>query len=193
ERPGWPELLRPDRASALIALLAGLVTFLASSSAAVPLGPVPVGLDTVRGQRPPLAIRVDAGAGYRPVIELGPLLEDPALEEAARAGFPIRLRFRVELWRDGIFDNLAGSMSWTTALIYEPLEDRFLVRTQGSPESGRDFPGFADARASIERPTRLELSPSRSGNYYYTAALEIETLALSDLQELEQWLKGELR
>jgi len=177
----------------LIALLAGLISLLAVSPSAAALRPVSFGHDPGYGQRPPFAIRVDASAGYRPVIELGPLLDDPAFEEAARAGFPLRLRFRVELWRDGILDNLAGAVTWTTAVVYEPFEDRFLVRTQGSPESGMDYPAYADARAAIERPMPLELRPRRSGTYYYTAVLEIETLALSDLQELEQWLKGELQ
>jgi hypothetical protein len=31
-----------------------------------------------------------------------------------------------------------------------------------------------------------------SGRYYYTAVLQIETLSLSDLDELERWLQGEL-
>ncbi|HEX7050775.1 MAG TPA: hypothetical protein VF188_11275, partial [Longimicrobiales bacterium] len=34
--------------------------------------------------------------------------------------------------------------------------------------------------------------PVRSGRYYYTATLELETLSLSDLEELERWLEGEL-
>ena len=39
----------------------------------------------------------------------------------------------------------------------------------------------------------LSLRPSRRGRYYYTGALDIETLSLSDLEELERWLKGELQ
>jgi hypothetical protein len=32
---------------------------------------------------------------------------------------------------------------------------------------------------------------ARSRSYYYLATLEIETLSLSDLQELQHWLRGE--
>jgi hypothetical protein len=34
--------------------------------------------------------------------------------------------------------------------------------------------------------------PIRPGRYYYIVSLEIETLSLSDLEELERWLRGEL-
>jgi hypothetical protein len=36
------------------------------------------------------------------------------------------------------------------------------------------------------------MKPTRAGRYYYTAALRIETLSVSDLAELERWLQGEL-
>jgi hypothetical protein len=41
-------------------------------------------------------------------------------------------------------------------------------------------------------PGLLSSGPTRAGRYYYLAHLEIETLSLSDLEELERWLQGEL-
>jgi hypothetical protein len=37
------------------------------------------------------------------------------------------------------------------------------------------------------------MSPRGSGQYYYTVTLQIETLSVSDLDELEHWLQGELQ
>ena len=152
--------------------------------AATPAGPQ---------QQPPLALAADAGAGYRPVLRLGPLLGDPALEEAVRSGLPIRLRFRVELWRDGFFDALVATDSWVSVVAYEPLEQRFFVRTRASPEALRRFSSFAAARTAVEGSYRPEVRPSRPGRYYYIATVEVDTLSVSDLAELQQWLRGEFR
>jgi hypothetical protein len=37
------------------------------------------------------------------------------------------------------------------------------------------------------------LRPSGTGRFYFTGVVTIETLSLSDLAELERWLKGELQ
>ena len=35
--------------------------------------------------------------------------------------------------------------------------------------------------------------PARRGRYYYSVGLDVETLSMSDLDEVERWLRGELR
>lgn len=164
----------------MIALLLAWMTALATA----PAGPQ---------QQPPLALTANASAGYRPVLRLGPVLGDPALEEAVRSGLPIRLRFRVELWRDGFFDDLVATDSWVSVVGYEPLEQRFFVRTRASAEAVRWFSSFAAARTAVEGLYRPEVRPSRPGRYYYIATVEVETLSVSDLAELQQWLRGEVR
>ncbi|HEX7091731.1 MAG TPA: DUF4390 domain-containing protein [Longimicrobiales bacterium] len=144
-------------------------------------------------QGPALTVAADPAAGYRPVLRLGTVLDDPALEETVRSGLPLRLRFRIELWRDGFFDDLVATEAWTAVLAYEPLEQRFFVRTRSSPEAVRWFSSFAAARTAVEGTYTPAIRPRRPGRYYYIATLEIETLSLSDLEELQQWLRGELR
>jgi len=145
-------------------------------------------------QSPALSIDVDRAAGHRPMLRLGPVLADPVFEEAARSGLPLRLRYRVELWRDGFFDSLEDSGSMSLILVYEPLDQRFVLRTEAA---GRfetlSFSDFESARAAAEVPRSFELRPGRSGRFYYTGNVVIETLSLSDLEELERWLKGDLR
>lgn len=126
-----------------------------------------------------------------PWIRVGSVLDDRALEDAVRSGLPLRMRFRVELWRDTWFDDLADQRSWTSVLAYEPLERRFLVAGPEADSVDR-YPTYAEARAALEVPYTPSVQPLEGGTYYYLAYLEIETLSLSDLDELERWLRGQL-
>jgi len=164
-------------------LLGALVLLLLSGS-------VRAEADTVAAQGPRLSVRADSAAGGRAVMRLGGVLDDEALEEAVRSGLPLRVNVRVELWRDGLFDDLDGSEDWSAVLLFEPLERQFVLRPPR--DDARRFTRYADARAALETEYALALAPRRSGRYYYTATLEIETLSLSDLEELERWLRGEL-
>lgn len=147
---------------------------------------------SVAQQRPWLAIRADSTTRHRPRLYVGGVLGDSALEEAVRSGLPIRLRFRVELWKDRFFDSLEDEESMTSVLHYDPLDDEFVLHNDKNPEDKKRFTSFAAARAAIEGRYALDIRPRGSGRFYYTALLQVETLSLSDLEELERWLKGEL-
>ena len=54
----------------------------------------------------------------------------------------------------------------------------------------RWFSSFAAARTAVEGLYRPEVRPSRPGRYYYIATVEVETLSVSDLAELQQWLRA---
>ncbi|MFO7893371.1 MAG: DUF4390 domain-containing protein [Longimicrobiales bacterium] len=136
----------------------------------------------------PVAVRVEEGA---PRVTVGDVLDDRALADAVRSGLPLRMRFRVELWRDTWFDDLVEQATWTSVLAYEPLERRFLAVGPGADSIGR-FATYRDARVALERPYTPAVRPPREGSYYYLVYLEVETLSLSDLDELERWLRGEL-
>lgn len=148
--------------------------------------------DSSAVQAPAFAIAHAPAAGYRPRLHTDGVLADPALEEAVRSGLPLRLRFRVELWRDEFFDDLVGSESWSSVIFYDPLAQRFAVRARPRAQPIR-LDTYEAAREAVERAYTLTMRPTRPGKYYYTASLEIETLSLSDLEELENWLHGELR
>lgn len=144
-------------------------------------------------QTPAFAVAPDSSADQHAHIHIGPVLEEPELARALRSGLPIRLRVRIELWRDGFFDDLAGDATWTAVMLYEPLGESYIVRTTASESVSRRYSSYDEARAVIEGGITLPLAPGRAGRYYYTATLEVETLSLSDLEELEHWLRGELR
>jgi len=137
-----------------------------------------------------IGVRPDTLRGGRALLRIGSVLNDAALEEATRSGLPVRLRARVELWRDGFFDDLEATANWSAVLLYEPLDKVFIVR--GPDGAAQRYPTYSSARSAIEREVPLTVRPGRGGRYYYLAQLEIETLSLSDLEELERWLQGEL-
>lgn len=146
----------------------------------------------VLDQAPIFVVVPDPGAGWRPLVRIGRILDDADLEQAARSGFPLRLRCRVELWRDGRFvDALAGDQDWSAVIVFQPLDSTFLVRESATGRVRR-FASYASASAELEQAYPLPLHPTRRGRYYYTARLDVETVSVSDLQELEHWLRGEL-
>ncbi|RMH17798.1 MAG: DUF4390 domain-containing protein [Gemmatimonadetes bacterium] len=51
---------------------------------------------------------------------------------------------------------------------------------------------LAGVTRTLERAFRLPLAPRRPGRFYYLGQVEVETLSLSDLQELERWLRGDV-
>jgi hypothetical protein len=142
---------------------------------------------------PLLTIRPDAANGNRALLRVGPVLTGDALENAARSGLPVRVRIRAELWRDRFLDQLVDSTSWSTVIVYEPLGQQFFARSNPAGGGARRFDSFQAARSAVEGSYVLPLRPTLPGRYYYTATLQVETLSLSDLEELERWLQGELQ
>ena len=141
---------------------------------------------------PTLSIHVDP-ADARAVLRLQDALSDRELENAARSGLPLRIRFRVELWKDAFVDKQLGAQEWLIALTFDPLSELFLVRSRANTGTAHAFTDYKSARAAVETAYGIALRPNAAGRYYYTASVDIETLSLSDLDELERWLRGELQ
>jgi hypothetical protein len=143
---------------------------------------------------PPAALRgVEA-----PRIRALRVLSDARLRDLLRNGFPARLHWRVEVWSTrGWFDDLKGAVEWDVIVRYEPLERRYeIVRidAEGNPTPLGRTENFANVEAIIERPQQPPiLPPRRRDRVYYNVSLDVEMLSVSDLDEVEQWLRGELR
>jgi hypothetical protein len=122
------------------------------------------------------------------------LFVDPDMRDLVRSGFPASLRFRLELWRvGGLFNNLESQQEWELIVQYDPSAQRYRVvrRQHGRVEDLGSFATLSTAQAMLERPLRAGLLPEREGaRYYYTLALDIEALSVSDMAQLERWLRG---
>ena len=82
---------------------------------------------------------------------------------------------------------------WDVVIRYDALDKVYaVVRSSGERVSvlGR-FDRLSEAQEAAEAPQRVPMTPQRGGRYYYIVRLEVETLSLSDLNEVESWLNGD--
>jgi hypothetical protein len=160
--------------------------------------PIPTGLlllgmiavaTPLAGQVGTLGISVGtAETGWRPALRVDGILEDPAFREALDSGLPLRFRFRLELWEKSLIDRLVGTRESEFALLRDPLEGSYQL-SQG--RSNRVLTRLADAERVLQSSASTDVRPERRGRYYYLVTLEVETLSLSDLEELQRWIRGE--
>ena len=55
-----------------------------------------------------------------------------------------------------------------------------------------DVNTLEEAQAALQQTLDVPLRPNEPGRYYYLAEVEMETLSLTDLEELQRWLRGDL-
>lgn len=131
------------------------------------------------------------------VVAAQRLLGDAKIREMLVNGFPAAMRFRLELWRaGGLFDDLERAQYWEVLVRYDAYHKQYLVvrRQQNNIEDFGGFPSLEAAETALDLPLPVPLKPSRGGTrYYYNAVLDIETLSVSDLDELQRWYNGELQ
>lgn len=125
------------------------------------------------------------------LVEIVSLFEDPGLQEAVLSGLPLRIRIVVQLWKDGrFFDSQKGQHEWRASVVYDPLTRRYRVQAGGNPEVEANT--LPQVQATLQQTLPIPIRPSENGRYYYLALVEMETLSLTDLEELRRWLRGDL-
>jgi hypothetical protein len=138
-------------------------------------------------------LRIERGG---PTIAATNILGDSRMRELLRSGFPAQLHFRLELWRKARwFDDLSSWTEWDVLVSYDPASQSYRVARKHGNQT-EDFGGFGSltsAEAQIDRAYRVSLPPPNPGRFYYTLALDIQTLQLGDLDALERWLRGDAR
>jgi len=139
----------------------------------------------------PLRFDVMAETGEA-VLVVGNLLDDRRLLDAIHSGLPLRIRILVQLWKDGFFDNVTGRYEWRASVLFDPLTRRYRVQTGMEEGVIHEVNTLEEARGILQLTLDLPVRPREEGRYYYEADVEMETLSLSDLEELQRWLQGEL-
>jgi hypothetical protein len=142
-----------------------------------------------------LEVKVDSATASTqgPTITTENLLADPNTRELLRAGFATKIHYRLELWRKGgLFNDLTDRVEWEVDVWYDPTQRVYdVIRRQDNQIE--NFGGFATAttaEAQFDRPLRAPLHPKRSGKYYYHLVVEVQPMQESDLDALQQWLRG---
>jgi len=131
-----------------------------------------------------------------PLVRCVNVVSDAAMRDLLRNGFPARLHFRVELWSaGGWFNDLERSTEWDMIVRYDPLDRTYrvarIVGEQVTPLG--QYSQFADVETAVERPFRAPITAKRGQRSYYNVVLDVETLSLTELDEVERWLRGELK
>ena len=142
---------------------------------------------------PPSSVPVPTG----PVIRTANVIADRELQKLLQNGFPANLHYRADLWsRGGLFDDVKATVEWDVLVRYEALTKSYRVARflgQRWENIGR-FERYEDAQAAVARPYQPPLPARRTRDrQYYIVTLEVEVLSMSDLDEVEGWLRGELR
>ncbi len=140
--------------------------------------------------------RDSAPRGERaPVVRSDNLLGDGRWLSTLRSGLPVRLHYRVEVWRsrNGWLDQLNRQVYWDVVIRHEPLLDQYTMLTIfGSRVQERRYATLDALTAALAFAYQINISPAEAGSYYYSATLEVSTLSDSDLDELERFLEGEI-
>jgi hypothetical protein len=145
---------------------------------------------------PEIDIRVTAQS-FPPLVAVRNVLEERQFDELLRNGFPARLHIRAEIWTVGrYFDDVRGRAEWDVIVQYNVVEKSYEVaRVVGDRVmSLGSYLRFADARAASELAYLPALpTPKRGQKGYVLVQAELQTLEVTDLDEVERWLRGEAR
>ena len=145
-------------------------------------------------RRVQLEVTPPTAANRAATVSTSSLFGDPDMRDLVRSGFPASLRYRLELWRaGGLFNDLEGQQEWELIIQYDPSAQRYRVaqRQRDRIEDLGSFATLSTAQVMLERPARVTLLPDRDGvRYYYNLALDVEALSVSDMDQLERWLRG---
>ena len=151
-------------------------------------------------QKPQLQIVLPDRAGLAtepPSVRSVSLLSDEAMRNLLVNGFPARLHYRMERWTTGgWFDDIKAAVEWDVVVKYDALGKQYHVFravANRAVELGR-YSTLTDAEEMVNTAFRAPISPAKRGQRtYYNLVLDIETLSLTELDEVEQWLRGEVK
>jgi hypothetical protein len=136
-------------------------------------------------------------ADEAPFVSSSGLLADASMRDLLANGFPARLHYKLERWASGRwFDDLKAAFEWDVILKYDVLGKKYqVVRVVNKKaESLGEYPVVADAEGAAEAPYKVAIAlPKKGQRGYYNLLLDVETLSLSDLDEVQRWLRGELK
>lgn len=169
-------------------VLAGLLTSAPSNSLRAQIAPVRLNVT--------LTPDSNSNGSRAPVVRSENLLgSESRWLTALRSGLPVRLHYRVEVWRslDGWFDNFARQIEWDVVVRHEPLLDQYTLLTLvGKRRQERRYATLDALGAALAFAYQVNVRPEEVGRYYYAASLQVSTLSDSDLDELKRFLAGDI-
>ena len=132
-----------------------------------------------------------------PTVRSVALLTEGNMRNLLVNGFPARLHYRMERWATGgWFDDIKATSEWDVVVKYDALSKRYHVfrAVKNRAQELGSYDDLNDAEGMVDAPFQAPITPAKRGQRsYYNLVLDIETLSLTELDEVEQWLRGELK
>ena len=122
---------------------------------------------------------------------------EPRVEASLQRGMPATLTLRAELWRrrNGWFDRLERTAHSTTRIRRDVANENWRIERQGSPPLV--VPTLDSLRQVLEMNTTVPVGPlERLGTEapcYVVVSASLQPLKLEDVEEVEDWLSGEVK
>jgi hypothetical protein len=155
-------------------------------------GPAPAVAQRVRLV---VADTINARGQRLPLVFTPGILRDERWLESLRNSFPLRMEFRVEIWRvrPDWFDRLERWFEWEIVVQFEPLTDQYTKSEAwgGALRRQTTFGSLPELERNLEVGHQIGISPSDAGEYYFTATLRLSTLTDEEMEELERFLQGD--
>ena len=156
----------------------------------------------------PLLVRAQEAAGPRieitlpssttpMTVRLRESIDGGRFEELLRNGFDVRVHLQVELWKMGrVFNDVVARETWDLIVHFDQFDQVFDVArldARGAVTPLGTYRRLVDAKMALALPFAPSIGrPSSGQRHYYSVRADIETLDLTDLDELSRWLRGEL-
>jgi hypothetical protein len=113
-----------------------------------------------------------------------------------KKGVPISFDYKLELWRSraGWLDKLVDNVGTVYRLRYDTWDKEYTIISEQSRLTVEYIlEEVREASDLVKSSGRLRMSiDDESGDYYIVGKLAIKTMSLSNLKEVESWLKGEI-
>ncbi len=159
---------------------------------------LPVAPALVAQGPPQVDIRVvTTGGTPSATVAVRRVLDVKPFDELLRNGFPARLHVRAETWTIGRwFDEIVGREEWDVIIRYDLIDKTYEVArvTRDAIVPLGTYARFADARAASELPYTPAISTNARGKRgYLSVQVDVQTVEMSDLDEVQRWLRGEAR
>ncbi|HWA56043.1 MAG TPA: DUF4390 domain-containing protein [Gemmatimonadales bacterium] len=158
------------------------------------------GAPPLAAQEPVVQLAVElrsdtSGRTKHAVVHTDALLDDPRVAPMLASGFPVRLHYRLQIYRSrgSWFDAFVRQTEWDLVIRHEPLLDQYQVaEVFRNAQRAYRYAGREALMAGLAIPREVRVGPREPGEYYYVVSLEVSTLSDSDIKELEQFLSGEV-
>jgi len=130
-------------------------------------------------------------------VRLREAIDGGRFEELLRNGFDVRVHLQVELWKIGrFFNDVVAREEWDLIVHFDQFDQVFDVArldARGAVTPLGTYRRLVDAKMALSLPFAPPIRrPAPGPRHYYSVRADIETLDLTDLDELSRWLRGEL-